>query len=124
MPRRRPGTLLPLELAILDLAVAAPDEDFHGFAIARRLADDSGRSLTAHGTLYKALTRMAEMGLLESHWEEPEAAEREGRPRRRLYRVTAEGAAAAAAAATANGAARASTETASPATARARTRLA
>jgi DNA-binding PadR family transcriptional regulator len=49
------------------------------------------QQLTAHGTLYKALGRMAAAGLLESRWEEPELALAEGRPRRRLYWVTGAG---------------------------------
>ncbi|MDQ3894944.1 MAG: PadR family transcriptional regulator [Actinomycetota bacterium] len=49
------------------------------------------RSLTAHGTLYKALGRLEESGLLTSRWEDAAAAA-EGRPRRRLYELTGEGA--------------------------------
>ncbi len=89
--RRKPGALVPLELAILDVA-AARSETFHGFELARALADgDGARGLTAHGTLYKALGRLAEHGLLEAAWEDPAIGEREGRPRRRLYRITGEG---------------------------------
>jgi DNA-binding PadR family transcriptional regulator len=51
------------------------------------------RSLTAHGTLYKALGRLEELGLLVSRWEDAWAAE--GRPRRRLYELTSAGARAA-----------------------------
>ena len=51
------------------------------------------RSLTAHGTLYKALGRLEEFGLLASRWEDAAAAE--GRPRRRLYELTGQGAQAA-----------------------------
>lgn len=50
--------------------------------------------LTAHGTLYKALERMEQAGLLESRWEDPLLAAEQGRPRRRFYRVTVAGAAA------------------------------
>ena len=90
--RRKPGALVPLELAILDVA-AARGEPFHGFELAKALADTEGaRSLTSHGTLYKALGRLAEQGLLEAEWEDPEIGVREGRPRRRLYRITGEGA--------------------------------
>lgn len=90
--RRKPGTLLPLELAILD-AASTRHEPIHGFELAKALSDAAGsRGLTAHGTLYKALGRLAEQGLLESAWEDPELAVREGRPRRRLYRITGEGA--------------------------------
>lgn len=91
--RRRPGTLLPLELSLLDLA-ASQRHPFHGFEAAKLLADGAAtRSLTAHGTLYKALARLEAGGLLESEWEDPERALAEGRPRRRLYRITDAGAA-------------------------------
>jgi DNA-binding PadR family transcriptional regulator len=54
------------------------------------MRDQSGsRSLTSHGTLYKALGRLEELGLLTSRWED--AAAVEGRPRRRLYALTGEG---------------------------------
>jgi len=94
MARRRPGTLLPLELSILEagLALHATGGDFYGFALARQLsgrADGSG--LTSHGTLYKALARMTEAGMLQTEWEDAAIAEADGRPRRRLYRVTGEG---------------------------------
>jgi DNA-binding PadR family transcriptional regulator len=83
---------VPLELAILEQA-AGRSEPFHGFELAKALADGSAsRSLTAHGTLYKALGRLAEAGLLDAEWEDPEIALGEGRPRRRLYRITGDGA--------------------------------
>jgi len=64
---------------------------FHGFGLAQAMREQSGsRSLTGHGTLYKALGRLEEFGLLASRWEDPAAAE--GRPRRRLYELTGEGA--------------------------------
>lgn len=91
--RRKPGALVPLELAILETAATRGSEPFHGFELARALADGDGvRGLTAHGTLYKALGRLAEQGLLEAEWEDPEIGLREGRPRRRLYRLTGDGA--------------------------------
>ncbi|MGX5695707.1 PadR family transcriptional regulator [Agromyces soli] len=96
MPRRRSGVLLPLEVDILaaGMDMQADEGGFYGFGVARAIAEGGQRGLTAHGTLYKALARMADRGLLESEWEAPERAELEGRPRRRLYRVTAAGAAA------------------------------
>lgn len=91
--RRKPGALVPLELAILELAAARGDDPFHGFELAKALADaDGSKALTAHGTLYKALGRLAERGLLEDEWEDPDVALGEGRPRRRLYRITGAGA--------------------------------
>lgn len=107
MPRRRPGTLLPLEIEILETALTmrrAGRATFHGFGLAQAMRGQAGsRSLTAHGTLYKALGRLEALGLLGSEWEDPEAAE--GRPRRRLYALTGEGARAAARGAAAAGAA-------------------
>lgn len=96
--RRRRGELLPLELEILDaaaVAAAAGDPELHGFALAKRLGEGRGSNrLTAHGTLYKALARLTEAGLLEDRWEDPDAALAEGRPRRRLYRISVAGQAA------------------------------
>jgi PadR family transcriptional regulator len=89
--RRRPGTLLPLEVDILDAGLAL--RRFHGFQLAKTVADHHGRprTLTAHGTLYKALQRLEDGGLLASRWEDPDLAAAEGRPRRRLYEVTGAG---------------------------------
>ena len=93
MARRKPGTLVALEREILDVALSlrrSGDGTFHGFGLAQRLRERSdARSLTGHGTLYKALGRLEELGLLRSRWEDPVT---EGRPRRRLYELTVEGA--------------------------------
>ncbi len=94
MARRKPGTLVPLEAEILELALSmrrSGPAAFHGFGIAQAMREQRGsRSLTAHGTLYKALARLEEFGLLVSRWEDAAAAE--GRPRRRLYELTGQGA--------------------------------
>ena len=94
MPRRKPGTLLPLETEILEVALSmlcSEQATFHGFGLAQTMREQSGsRSLTAHGTLYKALSRLEEFGLLTSRWED--AAAVDGRPRRRLYELTSQGA--------------------------------
>jgi PadR family transcriptional regulator PadR len=94
MPRRKAGTLVALETEILEVALTqrrSGQAVFHGFGLAQTMRERSGsRSLTAHGTLYKALGRLEEFGLLTSRWEDAAAAE--GRPRRRLYELTGEGA--------------------------------
>jgi PadR family transcriptional regulator PadR len=94
MPRRKPGTLVPLENEILAVALSklrSGEATFHGFGLAQTMREHSAsRALTGHGTLYKALSRLEEFGLLVSRWEDAEAAE--GRPRRRLYALTGEGA--------------------------------
>jgi PadR family transcriptional regulator, regulatory protein PadR len=93
MPRRKPGALLPLEIEILEVALSmrlSGQATFHGFGLAQTMREQSGaHSLTAHGTLYKALGRLEEFGLLISRWED--AAAVEGRPRRRLYELTRQG---------------------------------
>jgi PadR family transcriptional regulator, regulatory protein PadR len=94
MPRRKPGALVPLETEILGTALSmrrSGEASFHGFGLAHAMREQSGsRALTGHGTLYKALGRLEERGLLTSRWEDAEAAE--GRPRRRLYELTGKGA--------------------------------
>jgi len=54
----------------------------HGYELAKQTGLKSG-------TLYPILIRLAERGLVEAVWEEEQPA---GRPRRHLYRLTAEGA--------------------------------
>src|SRR5687767_14428018 len=94
MPRRKPGTLVPLETEILGAALSllrSGQATFHGFGLAQTMREQRrARSLTGHGTLYKALGRLEEFGLLTSRWED--AAAVEGRPRRRLYELTRQGA--------------------------------
>ncbi len=93
--RRKQGTLLPIEISILESGLelhARQVSEFYGFLIAKELAErDGARKLTGYGTLYKALSRMEDQGLLQSHWEDPMTAAEEGRPRRRLYQLTAAG---------------------------------
>ena len=93
--RRKPGALVPLELAI---CVAASDlrrtgvNEFHGYLIAKEITEHAeSRLLTAYGTLYRALGRLEQMGLLASRWEDAQAAAEENRPRRRFYSLTAAG---------------------------------
>jgi PadR family transcriptional regulator len=75
-------------LAVLGALADSPAQWWHGYDIAKRTGLKSG-------TLYPILIRLAERGLLESSWEEEQPA---GRPRRHLYRLTADGLAASAAA--------------------------
>jgi DNA-binding PadR family transcriptional regulator len=44
------------------------------------------------GTIYPILARLERLGWVESDWEDPDAHIAEGRPRRRYYRLTREGA--------------------------------
>ena len=85
---------MPLEAHILEVALSmrlAGSASFHGFGMAQTMQEQGGsRSLTAHGTLYKALARLEELRLLDSHWEDVASSD-QGRPRRRLYELTALG---------------------------------
>ncbi|WP_162850713.1 PadR family transcriptional regulator [Amnibacterium kyonggiense] len=95
MPRRRAGTLIALEQDILRAGLRLGDEgeQFHGFGLAASLRNER-HGLIAHGTLYKALARLQEAGLLTAVWEQSEVAEQAKRPRRKLYAVTTAGEAA------------------------------
>jgi PadR family transcriptional regulator, regulatory protein PadR len=74
-----------------------------GLRVLKACADQPGRRLygyelmqitgLASGTLYPLLMRFEESGWLTSSWESADPIEK-GRPRRRLYRITAAGSAA------------------------------
>ena len=93
--RRKRGAIIPLEKAVLTVGVGlrrGSEPEFHGFKLAKQLqAFNDGGRLIAHGTLYKALSRMEKAGLLASRWEDAQLATDEGRPLRRLYHVTGVG---------------------------------
>ena len=89
--RRKYGALVPSELAILEVAMdlnGHGTKKFHGFQIAQAIEERGQKSLTGYGTLYRALERLENQGLLESWWEDPDIAVKERRPRRRLYQLT------------------------------------
>src|SRR4051812_26039049 len=89
--RRKRGALVPLEVAIC-VAAADLDAEFHGYELAKHLAEVTGQqSLAAYGTLYRALARLEQMKLVKSRWEDPAIPARENRPGRRLYTLTAAG---------------------------------
>jgi PadR family transcriptional regulator PadR len=84
-----------LERRVLEVGLRSGDSGMYGFLLAQELADAAGETrLVAHGTLYKALDRLRRAGLLEAEWEDAEEAAAAGRPRRRMYRITAAGSAA------------------------------
>src|SRR5437868_4568278 len=71
----------PQTRAVLAALYQAPTSWRHGYDIARQTG-------LAFGTLYPILARLADRGFLETRWE---ADPPEGRPRRHLYRLTAQG---------------------------------
>ncbi len=76
----------PQALLVLAALQEQPSEWQHGYALASVTRLKSG-------TLYPILIRLADRGLVEACWQEEPAP---GRPRRHLYRLTADGAASAA----------------------------
>lgn len=88
--RRKPGDLFPLEAAILHIAKDAAEGGkplFYGWTIGQRLEDLTGQE-TPFGSLYRALDRLESLGYLASEWGE---SQKNGAPRRRLYRITTDG---------------------------------
>ena len=70
----------PTTLVLQALALGHP----HGFDV----MDATG---LPSGTVYPILRRVESEGLVKSAWEKPEIAQREGRPPRRTYVLTAAG---------------------------------
>jgi PadR family transcriptional regulator, regulatory protein PadR len=78
----------PQTLSVLAALCEQPTAWQHGYALARQTGLKSG-------TLYPILIRLADRSLVEACWQEQPAP---GRPRRHLYRLTADGLASATAA--------------------------
>jgi DNA-binding PadR family transcriptional regulator len=68
-------------LSVLAVLEADPTGWLHGYLLAKQTG-------LASGTLYPILIRLAERHLIEARWEDGQPA---GRPRRHLYRLTADG---------------------------------
>lgn len=78
--------LTPLSLAIL---LSLAEEDRHGYAIMKDVeAQTRGEVTVGTGSLYAALQRMVDEGLIE---ESPEAPDPDEDQRRKYYRVTESG---------------------------------
>jgi PadR family transcriptional regulator len=75
-------------LSVLAALCEEPSQWRHGYALA-------GQTGLKSGTLYPILIRLADRGLVEACWQEEPTP---GRPRRHLYRLTADGLATATAA--------------------------
>jgi DNA-binding PadR family transcriptional regulator len=78
------GHLEAMVLAALERGAA------HGFEVLRRLEElGCGALSLKEGTLYPALYRLEDAGLIRGEWED-DATDRRG-PRRRIYRLTGKG---------------------------------
>lgn len=91
--RRKEGDLIPIERSIIQAAFQLRREgieEFHGVQIAMKIRDEKeARLLTGYGTLYRALSRLQQRGIVQSRWEELLPTDG-NRPRHRYYRLTGE----------------------------------
>ena len=78
---------MPRSLGITSLQILGSIRDgvTYGLDIVTRTGMPSG-------TVYPTLGRLRKSGLIKAQWEDQRVAEREGRPRRRYYHLTGEGA--------------------------------
>lgn len=84
---RPPESFLPLPAATFQVLLALVDEERHGYAIMKEVAERTdGAVRLGPGTLYGTLKRLLEAGLVEEGAErtDPDA----GDERRRYYRLT------------------------------------
>ena len=94
MASRTRGTLddrardvLPLTPVVMHILLALVDRDRHGLGIAEHVQQFSGgRVVLGPGTLYGAIKRLLDWGLLEDRQEGPKDDSAD--PRRRYYRLT------------------------------------
>lgn len=91
--------LLPLTPVVFEILLALAEGEQHGYAIMRDVAERTGGRIQLHaGTLYRALARLLDGGLIEELDERP--APDVDDERRRYYRLSPFGAAVARAEAT------------------------
>ena len=87
--RSGPARVTVPVLQVVDLLLAAPGrDDWYALDICRQTGLGSG-------TVAQILFRLQEWGWVGSRWEDATEAHRQGRPRRRFYELTGEGATAA-----------------------------
>lgn len=82
-----PGRLLPLTPAVFHILLALVDQERHGYGIMKEVeARTQGRVQLKPGTLYQAIKRLLDGGLIEEADErvDPELTDE----RRRYYRLT------------------------------------
>ena len=82
-----PQTLLPLPVSEFQILLALADEERHGYAIRREVAERTdGDVQLGPGTLYGSIKRMVNSGLIAESDERPDPELDD--ERRRYYRIT------------------------------------
>ena len=90
---RDPRDLLPLTPVALNVLLALADGERHGYGIMLEVRDRTGGTVRlGPGTLYGAIKRLKEGGVIEGSGERSEPGEALGDGRRRYYRLTGFGA--------------------------------
>lgn len=88
---RPPEDFLPLTPAVFHILVALADGEAHGYAIMQAVTERSlGAVRLGAGTLYGAISRLVQNGLIEESEERPDPKMDDAR--RRYYRLTEFGA--------------------------------
>lgn len=82
-----PDTLLPLTDLAFSILVALKDEELHGYALLKDLRARTGREALRTGTVYAALARLQDQGLVR----EATGPDDRDDQRRKYYRLTALG---------------------------------
>lgn len=77
---------MPRSLGVTSLQILAAIRDGVAYGL-----DIVTRTGMPSGTVYPTLGRLRKSGLISSRWEDQRVADREGRPRRRYYELTADG---------------------------------
>jgi DNA-binding PadR family transcriptional regulator len=89
-PADDPESFLPLPTAHFHILVALADRDRHGYSIMQDVAARTdGKVRLSAGTLYSAVRRMLEQGLIEELRESPDPESED--ERRRYYALTSLG---------------------------------
>jgi DNA-binding PadR family transcriptional regulator len=90
MDKFRADTFLPLTPVAFEILLALADGEQHGYSIMREVERRSAGAVMLHpGTLYRALARLLESGLIEELEERPDPAHDD--ERRRYYQLTSKG---------------------------------
>ena len=90
MDRIRVAAFLPLTPVAFEILLALADGEQHGYSIMREVERRSLDGVVLHpGTLYRALARLLENGLIEELDDRPDPAHDD--ERRRYYRLTETG---------------------------------
>ena len=85
--RRDAASLLPLTSVAFEILLSLAGQDRHGYHIMQAVERRTeGRIVLHAGTLYRALARLVDSGLIEELEERP--ASRDDDERRRYYRLT------------------------------------